>query len=55
MATVTDPPKRSRDVVNKIFGEPLPSISIDERDSSSPEDEAGHEKWLRDNIPPHHD
>jgi hypothetical protein len=52
---VTDPSKRVRDAVNKIFGEVLPAVSTDERDVLSPDDDAGHEKWLRDNIPPHHD
>jgi hypothetical protein len=55
MYSVTDRPKRTRDAVNKIFGDPLPSISPDERDVSSPDEDADHEKWLRDNIPPHHD
>jgi hypothetical protein len=54
MSTVTNPQKRSRDAVNKIFGDPLPRISIDERENYSLDDEADHEKWLRDNIPPHH-
>jgi hypothetical protein len=55
MATVTEPPKRARDAVNKIFGDPLPELSSDERDNFSPDDEAQHDRWLRDNIPPHHD
>jgi hypothetical protein len=55
MSPVTDRSKRSRDAVNKIFGDPLPPIPFDERDNSSPDDVADHEKWLRDNIPPHHD
>jgi hypothetical protein len=55
MSTVTEPPKRSRDAVNKIFGDSLPEISFDERENSSPDDEVDHEKWLRENIPPHHD
>jgi hypothetical protein len=54
MSRVTDRSKRSRDAVNKIFGDPLPPIPFDERDNSSPDDDADHEKWLRDNIPPHH-
>jgi hypothetical protein len=55
MSCVTDPSERSRDAVNRIFGELLPPKAFDERDNSSPDDEADHEKWLRDNIPPHHD
>jgi hypothetical protein len=52
---MTDRAKRPRDAVNKIFGDPLPPIPFDESDNYSPDDEADHEKWLRDNIPPHHD
>ncbi|BBY19747.1 hypothetical protein MLIT_53390 [Mycolicibacterium litorale] len=47
--------KRPRDSVNKIFGETLPETSADERDDRASEDEAQHDRWLRDNIPPHHD
>ena len=52
---MTDCPKRTRDAVNKIFGDPLRELPVDERDSFSPDDAADHEQWLRDNIPPHHD
>ena len=50
-----NPPKRSRGAVNKIFGEELPAVSADERETRSPSDDAEHDKWLQDNIPPHHD
>lgn len=52
---MTDPPKPTRDSVNKIFGEPLRELPVDERDSVSPDDVVEHDQWLRDNIPPHHD
>jgi hypothetical protein len=52
---VTDTPKHDRDTVNKIFGDPLPELPVDERDSFSPENAAEHDQWLRDNVPPHHD
>jgi hypothetical protein len=52
---VTDPSKPTRDSVNKIFGEPLRELPVDERDSISPDATAEHDEWLRDNIPPHHD
>lgn len=52
---MAEKPEISRDTVNKIFGEALPEIAPDERDSASPEDEAEHDRWLRRNIPPHHD
>ena len=48
-------PPPSPDSVNKIFGETLPETSSDERDDRASEDRAEHERWLRDNIPPHHD
>ena len=50
-----DPTKRSRDAVNKIFGEELPAVSADERETRSADDDAEHDKWLQDKIPPHHD
>jgi hypothetical protein len=52
---VTDPSKRTRDAVNKLFGYPLRELPVDEPDSVSPDDAADHDQWLRDNIPPHHD
>ena len=48
------PSKPSADPANKISGDLLPETSRDERESHSPDDEAEHEQWLRDNIPPHH-
>ena len=52
---MTDPSKRTRDAVNKLFGCPLRELPVDEPDSVSPDDAADHDQWLRDNIPPHHD
>ena len=46
---------RDRNAVNKIFGNALPEISFDERDNASPDDDADHDRWLTDNVPPHHD
>lgn len=46
--------KSSRHAVNKIFGEALPDIAPDERDTDSPDDDADRDRWLRNNIPPHH-
>ena len=50
-----EPSKPLRNAVNKIFGEELPQKSNDERDTEPSADDAEHEKWLRDNIPPHHE
>ena len=52
---MTDRSNRTRDAVNKIFGDPLHELPVDERDNISPDDAAEHDQWLRDNIPPHHD
>ncbi len=51
---MADRPERPHGSVDDIFGEPLPRISSDERDDSSSEDAAEHERWLRENRPPHH-
>jgi hypothetical protein len=51
---MADPPKRSRDSVDEIFGDPLPPPkSMDDSDSSRPDDDE-RERWLRENVPPHH-
>lgn len=47
--------KPNRHTVNKIFGDALPEIARDERDTASPEDESEHDRWLRRNVPPHHE
>ena len=52
---MTDTSKSDRDSVNKIFGDPLRELPVDDRDSFSPEDAADRDQWLRDNVPPHHD
>ena len=52
---MTDRPKRAKDAVTKVFGDPLRELPVDEVDSFSPDDDAEHDRWLRDNIPPHHD
>ncbi|MEZ0054075.1 hypothetical protein ABIA30_005114 [Mycobacterium sp. MAA66] len=46
--------KPSSDLVNKVFGDALPAVSNDERGERSPEDDADRDRWLRDNVPPHH-
>jgi hypothetical protein len=52
---VTHSSKDSEDLVNRVFGDVFPEVSSDEREPVSPEDEAERERWLRDNVPPHHD
>jgi hypothetical protein len=51
---VTDPARPTRDVVNKIFGESIPNITSDERDDTRPDEDPDRDRWLRDNVPPHH-
>jgi hypothetical protein len=38
----------------EVFGEVLPAQTSDDRDPPSGEGEAGHEEWLRRQVPPHH-
>lgn len=51
---MTEPKRAPRDVVNAVFGEELPSTTSDERDSDHREDYTDRDRWLRDNVPPHH-
>lgn len=46
---------KDRESVNKIFGDPLADSGVEDPEPVSPDDAAGHERWLRDNVPPHHD
>lgn len=48
-------PDKSQIAVNKIFGDSLPETTRDEREPAAPDSEDRHERWLRDNVPPHHD
>ena len=49
-----EPSRRSRDAVNKIFGDSMPDTTRDERYDERPDEGDERERWLRDNIPPHH-
>lgn len=51
---MTEPTKRSRSAVNKIFGDELPEVSPRERDDQAAGDADERDRWLRENIPPHH-
>jgi hypothetical protein len=37
----------------EVFGDPLPDTTRDERDES-PEQERDGDRWLREQVPPHH-
>ncbi|MGV0633152.1 hypothetical protein ABQE69_01270 [Mycolicibacillus trivialis] len=39
---------------DEMFGNEFPQESSDERDPDAGRDDADHERWLRDNVPPHH-
>ncbi len=51
---MSEQPRPSRDVVNKVFGETLPEMPTGERDPDRAGDDDDRDRWLRDNIPPHH-
>lgn len=40
--------------VNKIFGSELPQEAPDENAAESEPADAERDRWLRDNVPPHH-
>jgi len=50
---MTDRSERPHDAVEEIFGDALRPKSIDDRESAFA-DEAEHDRWLRENTPPHH-
>lgn len=52
---MTYPPPRRRDSVNKIFGEILPETTADERAAEPGERDADRDRWLQENVPPHHE
>ena len=51
---MTDSAHAKRLTVNKIFGDSLPEITRDEQDERPSDGEADEDRWLRDNVPPHH-
>ena len=48
----TQPPDRA--TVNSVFGTELPQESSDERDPDVTADAGRRDRWLQDNVPPHH-
>jgi hypothetical protein len=47
-------PRADKGSVNRVFGTELPQESSDERDPSEGADGEDRDRWLRDNVPPHH-
>ncbi|MCW1957222.1 MAG: hypothetical protein KIH64_001480 [Mycobacterium sp.] len=54
MDVMADGGRPDRAAVNAIFGSELPQESTDERDLDATAESADRERWLRDNVPPHH-
>jgi hypothetical protein len=50
---MADRSELSRDAVNKIFGDALQSQSAEDAENST-SDDSDHDRWLRENTPPHH-
>jgi hypothetical protein len=51
---MSQPDRPSRQLVNELFGDSLPSTTRDERPEDSSEGDADRDEWLRENVPPHH-
>ncbi|MGH3642062.1 MAG: hypothetical protein ACRDUX_23890 [Mycobacterium sp.] len=51
---MTEPADSKRASVNKIFGDSLPETTKDEWDERPSDGDAERDRWLRDNVPPHH-
>jgi hypothetical protein len=37
-----------------VFGDVLPETTSDERDPQTPSEEEAGDRWLREQVPPHH-
>ena len=48
----TDWQRRKR--LAEVFGEALPETTKDERDDAAPATESQSDRWLREQVPPHH-
>jgi hypothetical protein len=40
--------------IAEIFGDALPETTSDERDDAPPEKDSATDRWLREQVPPHH-
>ncbi len=38
----------------RVFGDALPETTRDERDDAASERESSSDRWLREQVPPHH-
>ena len=48
----TDWQRRKR--LAEVFGDSLPETTSDERDDDAPARESASDRWLREQVPPHH-
>ncbi|MBA2955810.1 hypothetical protein HZF07_18955 [Nocardioides sp. CGMCC 1.13656] len=48
----TDWQRRKR--LAEVFGDALPETTRDERDDAAPSAESQSDRWLREQVPPHH-
>ena len=51
---MSDRSERRRETIDAVFGDDVPQVPADERDTPSPDDDAERDRWLRENLPPHH-
>jgi hypothetical protein len=40
--------------LDEVFGDVLPETTGDERDDRDPGDDDASDRWLREQVPPHH-
>ncbi len=49
-----EPEWRRRQRLAAIFGDALPETTSDERDDAPAEAESASDRWLKEQVPPHH-
>jgi hypothetical protein len=55
MGDTAEPEWKRKQRLAAIFGDALPDVTSDEKDEGSPATgEPASEKWLKDQVPPHH-
>ena len=57
MVGTPEPDWKRRQRLAAIFGDALPDITSDEKDDAAPVGDTGEpasEKWLKEQVPPHH-
>lgn len=53
MAT-DEPDWKRKQRLAEIFGDVEPAVTRDEKDDAAPRAEPASEKWLKEQVPPHH-